>query len=495
MAQSLRGSPLPTLFEVADEIAPERAIVVPTLLGREIRQVVSGVRYPTIAGLLISLMILAALTAGEQFDRRLKDQEVVRHRYSEQLQGENGKRKSLDSLAIVFHPSVKPPWPLAAVVDGGEAAAPDVYVQALSAQTIPRLTKSDGDDDDGLSRPAPLDWLFAIRLVLSLGAFILGYDAICGERRRGTLKLLLSYSIPRGRLLLAKFLALAAALSAPFLVGAGASLLLLAVRGVALDPQTLAKAGCVTLLGLAAIVFFSLTALLVSALYREPATSLIVLLLLWVGAAVVIPSLGGLLARGISPVPGKEEVESQVQRINENISRKFPRERHWRSQKSAAHDSYEWEKLSAAADRERRSRQDWLYQQVVNTKLEQARLARDLASLSPTGLLENLAERLTGAGLWREQTFYKQARAFRRPLADFVRIRDARDPDSPHLLFFAGYLSQAPFDPKELPPFTFAERSLSDGIAASGPFLLLLAAEMVLLALATRWVFLRADVG
>lgn len=64
--------------------------------------------------------------------------------------------------------------------------------------------------------------------LVPLIALILGYDAIVGERERGSLELMLSMPITRFEILLGKYLGLAAALTSATVVGFGAGLLPLA---------------------------------------------------------------------------------------------------------------------------------------------------------------------------------------------------------------------------------------------------------------------------
>lgn len=69
--------------------------------------------------------------------------------------------------------------------------------------------------------------------LVPLIALILGYDAIVGEKERGSLELLLSMPITRFEILLGKYLGLAAALASSTIMGFGAGLLpLLASLGV-----------------------------------------------------------------------------------------------------------------------------------------------------------------------------------------------------------------------------------------------------------------------
>lgn len=66
--------------------------------------------------------------------------------------------------------------------------------------------------------------------LVPLIALILGYDAIVGERERGSLELLLSMPITRFEILLGKYLGLSAALACSTVIGFGAGLLPLAAQ-------------------------------------------------------------------------------------------------------------------------------------------------------------------------------------------------------------------------------------------------------------------------
>lgn len=71
--------------------------------------------------------------------------------------------------------------------------------------------------------------------LVPLIALILGYDAIVGEKERGSLELLLSMPITRFEILLGKYLGLSAALASSTVIGFGAGLLLLAPKLAAND--------------------------------------------------------------------------------------------------------------------------------------------------------------------------------------------------------------------------------------------------------------------
>jgi ABC-type transport system involved in multi-copper enzyme maturation permease subunit len=473
----------------AEEVRPRG--VVAAVFRNELRQTIGGFRFKACASLLVFVLAIAAITAGARYRSERLEQTAVLDEYSAQVAG-----ASVDRIVETLHPAIKPPWRLSLVVHGGQTATPDLYRQALSALVAPEIRKIDSGNHRLPSRE-PFDWMFAIRVVLSLAAFLLGYNAVCGERREGTLKLALSSPVPRWKVLAGKALALWSCLAVPFLAGALLSLLLaIGPGGIPLGPGDLAKAGLIALLGLWAAAFFVLVALLVSSLVREPSTSLSVLAWLWVTGVIVVPAVSGVLAHRVRPIPTGGEIGREIAAVHERIAAESAgREGHWRPPEWAAADGFAWERASAAVENRRFALAEEVRSRVLRRKLAQARLARTLASLSPASLATDLAERLAGSGLWRDESFLEQAWAFRSDLAARVKALDARDPESPHILFFTGYVSQRPVEPGALGRFVFRERSVRQGLAAARPALVAFALETVALAIAALFFFSRYDVG
>lgn len=453
----------------------------------EVRQVTGGIRFRVSATLLVAVMVLAAVTAGVRYQDDLLAQASVIDSHTRETAG-----LSIDRLAEARHPALKPPWRLSLVVDGGQAATPDLYGQALSALVAPEIRRIRGGNYR-LPNREPLDWMFAIRILLPLAAFLLGYDAVCGERRAGTLKLLLSYPVSRWKVLAGKLLALWSCLSAPLLAGAVLSLLLAAsLGGIPLTAGDLARAGMVLLLGLWAAFFFALAALLVSSLSREPSASLSVLAWLWVAGVIVVPAVSGLMAHRLRPVPTEGEISLRMKTI---ARERAGGEGRWRQPEWAAADGFAWERRSAAAENRRFDLQEEVRRRVFQSKAQQVRLARDLSSLSPMSLTQELAERITGSGSGRDESFHEQAWSFRTVLAERLKALDARDPESPHILFFSGYLSKKPVEAGDLPRFVFRERSVRRGFADARLALSAFALETITLAVVTFFVFSRHDAG
>jgi ABC-type transport system involved in multi-copper enzyme maturation permease subunit len=400
----------------------------------------------------------------------------------------------VDQAAEILHPALKAPWRLSLAVDGGQSATPDAYGQALSPLVAPRLFRIH-HGNERLPFSTPIDWSFVIRLVLTFAAFLLGYDAVCGERRAGTLKLVLTYPIARWQVFTGKLLAIWLALAVPFLGAAALSLAAARLAGIPFQSGDLAKAGLVALVGLWVILLAALAALLVSSLARDSSTSLSILVWLWVTAVLVVPAVGGLLARRLHSIPSEGETAADMAAIDQRIAREHAgRDSRWRPLQWAAADSFAWERASAEAERRRFVLKEEVRRRVLERKLGQARLAEALACLSPTSLAGDLAERLTGTGLARDASFLDQAWAFRPLLGRWLRTLDAGDPESPHILFFNGYVSRKPLA-GPVPRFTFREASIGQGLAAARPAVAILAGETLALAAAALFFFSRSGVS
>jgi ABC-2 type transport system permease protein len=158
-------------------------------------------------------------------------------------------------------------------------------------------------------------------------AIALGFDAINSEHNRGTLSRLLSQPIYRDALLIGKFLSglvtLTIILTALWLLVTGLGILLLGlppsaeevVRSAAFLVTTIAYGG----------VWLAL-AILFSVVFRQPATSALAALALWLLFAVFWPMVSALLAEALRPegagffeaAIGQARIEQAIARLSPN---------------------------------------------------------------------------------------------------------------------------------------------------------------------------------
>jgi len=163
-----------------------------------------------------------------------------------------------------------------------------------------------------------LDFLFIVTIVMSLLALLFSYDAVTGERQRGTLRQVVSNSVSRTTILLGKFIGGTACLLIPFILA-----LLVGVLYINLDPaiqwdgSAWAELGLLTAASITFVTLFYLLGLMVSTLSRYSGVSILNCLFLWVLLILVIPNICPYVSAQIYRIPSIKE----TQRRNRELER------------------------------------------------------------------------------------------------------------------------------------------------------------------------------
>ena len=250
--------------------------------------------------------------------------------------------------------------------------------------------------------PAP-DFLYVVRVILSLVALLFGFDQISREREQGTLKLLLGGPVSRAQVLAGKWLGNFLSLSVPFLLVTllGASVLLFD-RDVRFSAGDIGRLALILALALLYLAFFLSLGLLVSALTRRAATSVIVLLFAWALLVFVLPNLGTLVARQFVSVPS-------VRALSEK------RERTWtREVLLGLGERGNWAEHYRTISRENdRMEEDY------RLKFERlVRLSRNINRLSPAASLLDAATEIAGTGIGEESRLKAEVVRYKNAIID-----------------------------------------------------------------------------
>jgi len=464
--------------------------MVKLIVLRELLDQFTSLRFYLSLLLVIFLMGLCGIIHSVKYRTEVQKYRASLTRYEQQLSG-----RTIDELMTVHHLALKPPWKLAFLADGGQRLVPNAYAQVLDADWTPYFYRT--HSPNFRLRPfEALDWTFIVRVVLSLVAFVFAYDAICGEKQQGTLRLAMSYPVSRWNVLVGKFLAVWGCVGVLFIVGALLSLIILTTYGgIGLSGEELRKVTICSLLTLLASALFVWVGLLVSTLMHRTTTSLVVLLLVWVGFVVVVPGASGMLAHKLKPVPTPDEVGRRIQAISDEIMQEYKgRESGWRGRRLGRVDNYAWERISAEAQNKRYARQERVRRKFLRQKLAQVEFVQMLSSISPTSLFQCASEHLIGSGLDRDRRFIERAWAFRGVLENYFRTVDQMDPESPHIFFFSGYMSNKKVDVRSIPRFQFQEIPLPQCLAQAVWGILILGLETAMTAITSYVLFLRYDV-
>ncbi|MDE0042090.1 MAG: ABC transporter permease subunit, partial [Candidatus Poribacteria bacterium] len=219
----------------------------------------------------------------------------------------------------------KQPSPLSFCADSGESFLPD-HVSAAEGEYILSWDIAEGilggikgiwrlkypDENPNLRDIRPdytqIDWVLVISVVLSFVAILFTFDAISGERERGTLRLTLSNSVARSQILIGKFLGALLSIGLPFLMGALINLFLLnAASHISLEARDWGQLGVIFLIATVYTSIFNALGLLISARVSQQEISLTILLLIWAFFVVLTPNTLGSIVSGLKPAQTREE--------------------------------------------------------------------------------------------------------------------------------------------------------------------------------------------
>lgn len=173
----------------------------------------------------------------------------------------------------------------------------------------------------------PFSFISFVSILGSLVGIITGFDAINGERDRGTLSRILSQPIYRDALINGKFLAGVLVLTI-LLIG-----LVLLVTGLGLVltgiPPTFEEILRILVYAFLSILYISFwlaLAILFSVIFRQTSTSALASIAIWLFLAIFAAPLLGMVAEGIYPVADSQDTEqivAQVQ-LQQALSRLTP---------------------------------------------------------------------------------------------------------------------------------------------------------------------------
>jgi ABC-type transport system involved in multi-copper enzyme maturation permease subunit len=281
-----------------------------TLVTKELKAILMSPKFAATFG-ACSILILLSVFMGIREYRATQRQHDTAVALSRQEMQETTAWMRLSSTAF------RSPDPLQVLVSGVQN---DVgRLSAVTDREPIRLTNSVYSDDPIFALFRIIDFCFIVQVVLSLFAILFTYDAICGERETGTLRLAFSNPIGRARYLLAKLTGAWLGLVLPLSIPVGLAILMMLVGGVPLGATDWAR--LVGILGVSILyfTFFVVLGLLVSSLTRRSSDAFLLSLVTWVLLVLIVPRVGVMAAARLVQVPSIAQVEGQRSALAKEI--------------------------------------------------------------------------------------------------------------------------------------------------------------------------------
>ena len=310
---------------------------------------------------------------------------------------------------------------------------------------VPEISATTDEVNPYMSMFPALDISLVLRIVFSALALLVAYNVISGEREQGTLKLILSGTIPRHHVLIGKFVAGLTILVVPITIAFALALaILMSFPMVGLKSSDWAKIG---LMYVASLIFISAMynlGLFFSSLMKQSAISLILGLFAWVIFVVVVPSGSIYLATQISPLESQEKLEAQralaIQEYRSKqreASGRFP---NWRGPKSDAEGAF---RMSYTVVCDESCLHDAakaypLMQSIVSDYgdsiwrlelsrfdglLKQNNLAGNIARISPVSVYESVMSALAQSDFGSFRSFIDATKAYRDEITEYIRSK------------------------------------------------------------------------
>lgn len=380
---------------------------------------------------------------------------------------------------------------------------PDTGIETIARNPMPEMF------------PA-MDFTLIVAVIMSLLAIVLGFDAVNGEKERGTLRLILTNRVRRAEVILAKWASGVAVLAFALVVSLTAGLLVVQLRAGAAWTGTewvsvLAVAG----VGLLYCAAFFAMSLAFSVLIPRSSVSVLASLLAWVFFILVLPNLSPYVAAQIVRVPAIAALERDVRFMTseerDEIGRKemqqlsaryapavvyTPREE--RERMMAAAPEFKAQVVRYRAEVEALWRRVNQQQQAKAKRLteswnasarRQFELSRKISYLSPLPMVVYASTDLASTGFADSTDFNRQATAYAQALREYTYAKaDAAERRNP-TFDYNDFM-----DVSDRPRFHYTPIPLADRLhAIRYPVLALVVWNALLFAIGAAW-FMRFDV-
>lgn len=464
------------------------------IIDKELREIIGSTKFAVTFGVMSLLILLAFYVGARNYQVSMREYEAAIAENTKQMEG-------LTDWSRVDNRIFLKPQPLTALVSG---ISNDIgRTVPIQTQSEPRSQDSRFNDDPIYAVFRFIDLEFIFSIVLSLFAILFAYDAVNGEKERGTLRLAFANPVPRDKYILGKLVGSFFALAVPLLVPLLLGCLLLPLLGVSMESTEWIRLATVIAAGLMYLGVFLTLSIFVSSMTEHSSSSFLLLLVIWIFAVLIIPRTAVFVAGRAVDVPSVDEVDFQkstyLSQLWDDDMKKMDEFR--RSNPGSPGESHEDRHrkfrayMTELADA-RTGKLDVFSQRLNedrnNRDLVRQHLALGIARISPASVFALAATDLAGTSLNLKNRFDMAARAYRDSYARFIQEKTG----SATSFWWMGNQNEdaEEIDPYELPAFEFKEAPVSDYVTSALPDLAILVLFNLVFFSGAFVAFLRYDV-
>lgn len=405
--------------------------MIGSIVRKEILENFLSLRF--VLSLLLAIMVFTV--SGFVFIRKYQQQvQDYSKNTNQSLAYLRGHAERLYWVATLKHEIYRKPKALALCAEGFEKSIPNYFLLSAFSRDYPEIR---GRTNALLFGFYDVDWVYIISLFLSFAALIFSYNSCCGERENGTLRLILAGPVPRHKVLLGKYLGLMFMVGVPLLLGILVNLIIVTLsKDVALGGCEWAKIFSIGVLSLLYLSIFVLLGMFISSRTSRSVSSMVILLFLWVGLVILVPSSGRVVAKTLRKVPTQARMHRRVTEMEEKWLEDLLAGKYGENAGSTSPNIGECNPPARArgytALTEARNK---ITDEHINQITAQVAVGRRFTRISPTEIYRQACETFSGTGIRRFTELCRQISRYQADLKDYVRSRDAEDPNSLHLLY------------------------------------------------------------
>lgn len=434
---------------------------------KELREIIGTTKFAVTFAVCAVLILLAFYVGARNYQVSQTEYEAAKIENLSQMEG-------LTDWRQINHRIFLPPQPLAVLVSG---ISNDIG-RTIAVRSRGELRSQDSrfNEDPIFAVFRFLDLEFIFTIVLSLFAILFAYDAINGEKERGTLRLSFANAIPRDQYILGKivgsFLALGIPLLIPVLIGCA----LLPVLGIPMSGDEWTRLVLVLFSGVLYFSVFLTLSVMISALTQHSSSSFLVLLVIWIFTVLIIPRTAVLVSGRAVDVPSVDRVNYEKSVYQKQLWSEFQE----KSNKFFQENSTDRENMRDVFQKFQTVSKEWrddnsekmdlftgqLNEERRNREAAQQRVALNLSRISPTATFSLAAAGLAGTSLELRQSFIEAANQYQDNFAAFMDSKQGdggfvvrRDNDEEE--------EEKPIGVQELPIFEYPEPSTRDVLSGA----------------------------
>ena len=459
------------------------------IITKELRDIIVSSKFALTFGVCSLLILLSFYVGGRNYQVNREQYEAATRENLRKLEG------LMDWMSVRDFRVYLPPQPIASIVMGISNDIGRTAEIRGRGEVRPEDNRYGDDPVYAVFRFLDLDFVFQI--ILSLFAILFAYDAVSGEKERGTLRLTFANPVPRSTYIIGKLLGSFLGAGLPLLIPILLGCVVLIALGVPMTADDWLRLSLVVLAGLLYFAAFLGASVLVSSATQRSSTSFLILLALWITSVLVLPRTAVLLAGRAVDVPSVDDLNSQKGRYNVSLWEEDRKQMaNYRVPSGSPPDKMmsDFQKFMSGLGDERERKMNEFTQRLneerSNRQRVQERLALGLSRISPSAVVSLASMEIAGTGVHMQEAYIAAAERYQKTYAEFMKEKTGVNPGGGLIFRITtdDEPEKQPLNLQEIPRFEFVLPSLAASLGS-------IAIDLGLLGLFTIIGFIGAFIG